>query len=199
SASDGPRQALRMSAENIASVGMLYGIPSVTYEAGVQWNVVNQSAVNMGATIMDTSGAYQTALEAYYQGISNSPFLLLTHTTGGVSSGNSATSPELEFTTDYDALSSAPTLLALQSFTGLTPQRNVVSGPGATIDCINYTDNDSVINGTYPYLGQNSAFSTGPHYGTAGYLTYSLYSPVAQTRSLSLTLNAAATGATDVE
>lgn len=198
---DGPRQALRAQSENIAIVGLSYGIPMVTYEDGVPWDIVqavNPSAANVGAAIMDPG--MTAALEVYQQGIFNSPYVKTTHTADGVSVSNNAFAPADELTNDYAALASSPTLLALLSFTnGATVTRNVVSGPGSVLDCINYADNDSVISASYPSYGSLNPNTTAPHILVRGYIAQTIWSPIAQTRTLVLGVTSTAAGATDIE
>lgn len=201
-ASDGPRQALRNLSENIATVAMAYGLTLIAYELGGQWNAVNQSAVNAGAAIMDPTmtGAFQ----AYYAGVLNSPYQFVCHfCIAGVTAVSGNVSPVDDLSNNYANFiaSGSPTLSALQTFTNgnFVPTRNVLDAVGDSIDCINYCDNDAVISAAYPYLGQLSGFSVGPHYGTGGYISRTFYSPGGGQIRLSLTVNSTAAGATDVE
>lgn len=201
SASDGPRQALRVLSENIGTVAMAYGLQLITYEGGVQWNAVNQSNANVGLAIMDPG--MTPAMESYYTGLANSPFTIFSHFSDGVDAVNSNANPVDELSGSWASLvaSGSPTQTALLAFTGgmPTPTRNLIANVGDSIDCINYVDNNVLISSAYPFLGQLNAFATGPHYGTGGYIPYEMFCPAAGTINLQLTVNSTAAGATDVE
>jgi hypothetical protein len=168
--------------ENYAVMALNYGLQLVCYESGGQWNAVNSANPNVGLAILDSG--MTPAMEAYYNTVVNQGYTLITHFTAGVAGTGGNLSPTNEFTNNYSALSSAPTLLALQSFiaNGVTFTRNVVSGSGSVIAGANFADN---VSGS-PTLGYVGAYQTSPNLYTNGYIPYLINCTAPGTYSVTL-------------
>jgi hypothetical protein len=189
--------------EEIAVVGLHYGIPMATYEGGFQWNNSGYASLaNLGAAIMDPG--YASCIETLYNTIFNAGVVLGTHFQGGVNESTNATAPVDELSNDYAALPTCPALEGLQSFfppNALSITRNDITTPGTVIDGRNYTDNTPSISASYPTLGGTGGSNPSlVPYGTAGTVAYLLWSNTARTVALSANFtNSGSSGTSQLE
>lgn len=187
--------------ENVSICAMHYGLEFWPYEVG--WEIAGESAAdNIGPAIMDSG--MTTVVTSYLQNLFNSGASRVNWTTWGVSqTGNgSGYDPGYALATSYSTFESSgsPRLAGIQSLnSGVTYSRNVVSGSGSVIDCINYADNVSAKSATYPYLGQVNGFLQALYYGVGGYIGYLVNCASAGTYTVVGTFNTTATGTTNFE
>lgn len=190
--------------ENTALMAMHYGLMYYPYEIG--WDTSTgggeTAATNIGLAIMDSG--FTAVVAENLRALWNSGVSRGNWTSWGVTNSNTpGIDPNFGLATNYDTFESSgsPRLAGIQNFNtnGPTYTRNVVSGSGSVIDCINYADNVSALSATYPYLGQLNGFNQGPYYGGAGYIGYLINCTKPGTYTVVGTFNTTATGTTNFE
>lgn len=207
------RQSSSSFCEQIAVVGLHYGIPLATYEGGFQWNGNNpatgtsySNVVNLGAVIMDAVG-YPACVETLWGAVYNAGVVLATHFSDGVATSTGNSSPIDELTTNDTLIDSSPTMAALSTYfppNALSITRNDVTVPGTVIDGRNYTDNVVALSSAFPTFGGTGFANPGqvpyPSGTSKGTVAYLLYSQVPRTVTLSANFtNSGGAGTTNLE
>lgn len=175
--------------ENWAVTGCHYGMPVGAYELGVQWDNMNQSAVNGWAAWQDTG--IESVLETYLTNLLSTGFSgNLMWFNPGVSGLNTDTPADCNISNNYATFvsSGCAVLTALQQFmngfSGYT--RNLVSSHGSVVSGANFADNAT--GGYAAQLAQAGSGGTyvqlAPYFGSNGYLPYVVYCTLPGTYSL---------------
>jgi hypothetical protein len=196
---NGSAQAFASSLEQNTVMGLKYGLRQICYEGGWETNNENTGLVNAGASILDSG--MTAVMENYYQTMANSGAWCLATESGGIDSNNVNTN-----LTPADCLgitypissSNSPRFAAILASKTVTPTRNVVSS-GGTIPGGNYLDTTGGALPTLSNDGEGAPFDA-PNYGTAGQVSYLIYSATAQTLTLSVNFsNTGSAGTTGLE
>lgn len=196
-------QAATSKSENVAIMGLHYGIPLMTYEGGPQWNGGGYSGVtNLGAAIMDAT--YAAPIETYYNNLANGGFQLFSHTTYGLTAvlaGGGGTGGELGIGTVYPpTAANTPNVTALLQVAQNNPNftRNVISGSGSIILGGSYADKTGAANPGFP-SGTFSNTNGSPYHTLQGYVGWFFNCTVGGTYTLAITVGGAGTPGTNVE
>jgi len=185
-------------AEQTDIVARSYGLKMLTYEGGIQWNMIESSNTNSNVAAALADAGMAPAIEDIYQQYANLGFQGYSHFGAGVFTApgfSAATAPINAFSTNYSTLidtpTASPTLLGIQPFEGgQTVTRNVVAASGATIPGYDFADN---VNNTNDCALNNSSLPTTPAlaYFSSGYCLYRVWNPnsTAATYSLVVTFS----------
>ena len=191
--------------ENTAITAMNRGLEYFPYECG--WDTSTgggeSAATNIGLAIMDSG--FTSVVETYLQTLFNSGASGANWTAWGVTqtSAGPGLDPNFGLAVNYDTFeaSGSPRLAGIQNVNtnGVSYTRNVVSGSGSVIDCINYADNVALLSATYPHFGQLNSFSQGPYYSVGGYIGYIVNCTKAGFYQVTGTFDTTAPGTTNFE
>jgi hypothetical protein len=183
-------------------LGMHWGIPTMTYEGGPQWNGSQYTGVtNLQAAIMDPS--YTAPIVQYYTNLTDRGIQAFSHTTLGVTNpltGGSNTAGELGNVYPVTT-SNTPNWAALMQIAKNAPvfSRNVISGSGSVLAGGNYGDNTGAANPFFP-SGLFVHTNGSPYFNTLqGYVGWFYNCTLAGTYSLAITCSGSGSVGTNVE
>jgi len=187
--------------ESNTCMGMKFGLSHICYEGGWQTNNENSGLVNAGASILDPG--MQTVMQGYYQAVINSGSEGVPQWSGVDANSNSNLTPLNESAKDWTTFiaSGSPRQAAvIAANAGITPTRNLVSGPGSVIQGNCYIDSASGANATLSASTFSPGPSFAPNHGTSNQATYLINCTAPGNYSLVVNFtNTGSTGASGLE